>query len=257
MQTDLFERVLTLNVASSDLAGYYRVADVLATAGDSLEPWLNIVTGLALLSIMVLVVSVATLNSRREWLHNMMTLVAFLTGAFGLFVSYYYTNQLDIAVANAHRTLITASDWAAYLRVTPRYHQAYGQVYGLWGTPYNLFLTISAWALPAALGIAMFTVSSWSGPPTCKVCMRNYTLVDRKERKWYCATDDRLYLAEQHQVIENASKQGLLATEVKAKAGEIARVMPKPEPSMMFCRECGAKIRRESKFCGECGARLV
>lgn len=29
------------------------------------------------------------------------------------------------------------------------------------------------------------------------------------------------------------------------------------EPSMMFCRECGSKIARDSKFCKECGAKLT
>lgn len=31
---------------------------------------------------------------------------------------------------------------------------------------------------------------------------------------------------------------------------------PRLESSMMFCRECGAKISRDSKFCKECGGKL-
>jgi hypothetical protein len=85
MQTNLFGRLLSLNVASSDVAGYYRVVDFLATTGKSLDWLLNTENGLALLSFMALVVSVATLNSRREWFHNAMTLTAFLAGALGLF----------------------------------------------------------------------------------------------------------------------------------------------------------------------------
>jgi len=46
-------------------------------------------------------------------------------------------------------------------------------------------------------------------------------------------------------------RQATGAPEVKA--AETAQVMPKTEPSMMFCRECGAKITRDSKFCKECG----
>jgi hypothetical protein len=34
-------------------------------------------------------------------------------------------------------------------------------------------------------------------------------------------------------------------------------VEPKVLPSLMFCRECGRKIPRDSKFCKECGARLT
>jgi hypothetical protein len=32
---------------------------------------------------------------------------------------------------------------------------------------------------------------------------------------------------------------------------------PPVESSMMFCRECGARIPRTSKYCGECGAKLI
>lgn len=32
---------------------------------------------------------------------------------------------------------------------------------------------------------------------------------------------------------------------------------PQIESSMMFCRECGAKIPRNSKFCKECGSKIV
>jgi hypothetical protein len=259
MQLNLLGRLLSLHV-SYDSAAFYRVADALATAGNSLEPLSNIISGVALLSFMALVVSVATLNSRREWFHNLMTLAAFLMESFGLFLSsYYYNIQLDAAIANAKRNVITAIDWAAYLKFAPEYERVYQQVYGFWGAPYSFILAISGWVIAFALGIAVFTVpnwGNWSGPPTCKVCMRNYTLIDKKEQKWYCATDDRLYLAKQDQVIENASKQGLLATEVKAKAEETRQVITKTPPPMMFCRECGANILRSSKFCGECGKRL-
>lgn len=39
-------------------------------------------------------------------------------------------------------------------------------------------------------------------------------------------------------------------------AAEQEAVTPKLEPSMIFCRECRAKIRRDAKFCGVCGAQL-
>lgn len=42
----------------------------------------------------------------------------------------------------------------------------------------------------------------------------------------------------------------------------VSRLGPKVEtvqfePTMMFCKECGRKIPRDSKFCKECGSKLV
>jgi len=256
MQINLFGRLLSYNAPTNDLASYYRVVDVLATTRESLDPLHNIITGITLLSFMALVVSVATLNSRRSWFHNLMISCALFAEAFGLVISYYYNNQLDVAIANARKNLVTAVDWKAYLRVAPTYERVYAEVYGFWGVPYSLLLAISVWVILIALGVAVFT-ANWSSPPVCKVCMRKMTPLDKKERKWYCATDDRLLLEKQHQVIENASKQAPLVNEIRAKAEETGQVTPETLPSMMFCRECGTKIPRDSKFCKQCGAKLV
>ncbi len=39
-------------------------------------------------------------------------------------------------------------------------------------------------------------------------------------------------------------------------AAPLAAAPVGPTPGMMFCRECGKQIPRESKFCAACGAKL-
>jgi hypothetical protein len=235
----------------ASLGSYFRVADMLGATYASLEPLLNFITGIGLLSFMVLVVSVATLNSRRGSVHNLMTIAAFVIAAFGLVMSYYYGNQLVSAIAIA-RNQITTSDWQVYLGVVQKSEQAYG----FWGAPYDSVIAVSGWIILFALGVAVFTIRRGSGNEVaCRVCNNKMTLIDKEQLRWYCPTDDRLYLAKQDQVIENALR-GVSPQESKP-GGEQDELKTASVSTSKFCRYCGAKIPRQSKFCEECGNRLA
>ena len=95
--------------------------------------------------------------------------------------------------------------------------------------------------------------------PLCSTCGQRMDLRDPDKLTWFCRKDDTKSATTGPDVGKivpptlNEPKQATRAPEVKAKAEETPQVVPKTEPAMMFCRECGARIRRDSKFCGICG----
>jgi len=86
-------------------------------------------------------------------------------------------------------------------------------------------------------------------------------LIDKNEEKWYCKKDDRMYLAREDRVIENARKGQFQQSKSDLQPATVSRfdrteVWDSVNASTKFCRFCGAKIPRDSKFCEECGTSL-
>jgi ribosomal protein L40E/DNA-directed RNA polymerase subunit RPC12/RpoP len=92
-------------------------------------------------------------------------------------------------------------------------------------------------------------------PVICNTCGEPMKLLDRAQDKWGCFKDDTVFYRRENKIAEHAG----LEQNPKGESGaeEKVQVMSSTEPPMMFCRECGAKIPRDSKFCKECGAKLV
>lgn len=152
---DIARNQVSLSIDYVTVGAYFRVLGELSLVYEAQQSLANLAVGVGLLSYMVMVVSIATLNSRRVGFHMVLTFASFGSAVIAHFLSILYNNQIAAAIALALNTRINREgDWQLYLGVLRKYQEAYG----FWGASYNSWLDLYPWLILVTLGFAALTI---------------------------------------------------------------------------------------------------
>jgi hypothetical protein len=88
--------------------------------------------------------------------------------------------------------------------------------------------------------------------PLCSTCGQPMDLRDPNKLTWFCRKDDTTFATTGPDV-----EKIVPPTAKEPKQGPGPQHEPPKLVSTKYCRECGAKIPRDSIFCEECGTRLA
>jgi len=220
-----------LYLQSYEIQAYESVARTIEQLTASYQFLNYVVTMLELLVLGLVISSAATLHSvSRRQLHRIAVVGAPLLLVAHFIAAYQYGSLTEKALSELPKMVPYEQ-----LRIASEVQQRFESTYGFWGGPAYTLINIFTWISVAALLGAVFTLRVpviWQ--PLQQVPASLPT-----------AVQDKL-----------GGETPIAHPPVAISPVEPSPSTPTVVPATKFCRQCGAKILRDSNYCEECGTRL-